>query len=375
MTDLVKLLSELIALPSVNPAFVEPASTLAGERLVAEFLVRTAANAGLDVQLSPVLPDRDNVIIRLTPRGRIRRRIVLAPHMDTVGASGSQLKPVLKDGRIHGRGACDTKGSVAAMLGALLDVAAGKNRPSQTEIIFTGLIDEENNQSGSRALAKARFKADLAIVGEPTLCEVVSAHKGDLWLKLTTKGVAAHGATPSFGRNAILEMARVVQLLETDYAASLKARTHPLLGSPTINVGSIKGGRQPNIVPDLCETSADRRTLPGETRTTVRRELAALFKKHGLAVTVADTKGAPCLPMETSGKLPLVQLFLKAAQRKQSLGVHYFCDASVFSNAGTPSIVFGPGDIAQAHTADEWVAVSELERARAVLVKFLRSLP
>ncbi len=375
MTDLVKLLSELIALPSVNPAFVEPGSTLAGERLVAEFLVRTAANAGLDVQLSRVLPDRDNVIIRLTPRGRIRRRIVLAPHMDTVGASGSQLKPVLKDGRLHGRGACDTKGSIAAMLGAVLDVAAGKNRPSQTEIIFTGLIDEENNQSGSRALAKAKFKADLAIVGEPTLCEVVSAHKGDLWLKLTTKGVAAHGATPSFGRNAILEMARVVQLLETDYAASLKARTHPLLGSPTINVGSIRGGRQPNIVPDLCEISADRRTLLGETQTTVRRELAALFKKHGLAVTMTDTKGAPCLPMETNAKLPLVQLFLKAAQRKQSLGVHYFCDASVFSNAGTPSIVFGPGDIAQAHTADEWVAISELERARAVLVKFLRSLP
>jgi acetylornithine deacetylase/succinyl-diaminopimelate desuccinylase-like protein len=170
-------------------------------------------------------------------------------------------------------------------------------------------------------------------------------------------------------------MARVVQVLETEYAATFAQRSHSLLGSPTINVGSIRGGRQPNIVPDQCEILADRRTLPGETRATVRRELTTLFKKHGLAVTIADTKGALCLPMETEARLPLVQQFLKAAATKRTLGVHYFCDASVFSNAGTPSIVFGPGDIAQAHTADEWVAVSELERARAVLVKFLRSLP
>src|SRR6185369_8908332 len=142
------------------------------------------------------------------------------------------------------------KGSVAAMLGALCELAAGKARPSETEIVFVGLVDEENAQAGSRAFAKSKFKADLAIVGEPTRLEVVTAHKGSLWLEMETEGIAAHGATPQFGKNAVHEMARIVDWLQTDYAAKLRKRKHPVLGSPTINVGVICGGLQPNIVPD-----------------------------------------------------------------------------------------------------------------------------
>src|SRR5258706_8208044 len=137
------------------------------------------------------------------------------------------------------------------MLGAVCELAGARSRPRETEIIFAGLIDEEQGQAGSRALTASGFKADLAIVGEPTKLEVVTAHKGSLWLTLETRGKSAHGATPQFGRNAVHAMARVVDLLETDYRNQLlRRRAHPLLGHATVSVGSIAGGSQPNIVPD-----------------------------------------------------------------------------------------------------------------------------
>jgi acetylornithine deacetylase/succinyl-diaminopimelate desuccinylase-like protein len=375
MTGLAQLLQDLIALPSINPAFVEPGNAFAGEKRVAAHLLGLARSAGLDAELQPVLEDRANLLVRLAPTGKVSRRIVLAPHLDTIVADAAQLQPRLVKSRIHGRGACDTKGSVTAMFAAVLDLAASGHRPKETEIVFAGVIDEENNQLGSRALVKSGFKADLAIVGEPTRCEVVSAHKGNIWLRFETKGRAAHGSTPHLGRNAILEMARVVELLETRYAKQISKRKHPLLGSPSISVGVIHGGQQPNIVPDHCVMRADRRLLPGENPAAIRKELLALFKKEGLNATIGDSKGVDCLATETDPARPLVQAFLKSAGRKTAVGVNYFCDAAVFGNGGTPAIVFGPGDIAQAHTADEWIAVRQLERAHAVLLKFLRHLP
>ena len=374
MTRTEQLLAELIALPSVNPAFLPPRHPNAGEKSVAEFLAATAARAGLNVEFQKVLPRRSNIIARLTPHGKIKQTILLAPHLDTVGADGTQFIPQRRNGRLHGRGACDTKGSVAAMLAALCELAKNKSRPLETEIIFAGLIDEEHAQAGSRALAASGFKADLAIVGEPTKLQVVTAHKGCLWLQLETTGRAAHGATPHLGQNAVHEMARVVCALETDYAAQLKQKKHRLLGAGTVNVGKISGGTQPNIVPESCTIAIDRRTLPGETEAAVRREIAALLRAKNLSVKVSSTKLAPALPLETDAKLPLVQNFLRAANQKKSVGVDYFCDAAVLSAGGTPSVVFGPGDIAQAHTADEWISLAELERGKNLLLHFLKSL-
>ncbi len=374
MTRTEKLLAELIALPSVNPAFLPPRHPNAGEKNVADFLAATAARAGLEVEFQNVLPERANVIARLLPRGKIKRTILLAPHMDTVGADGTKFIPQRKNGRLHGRGACDTKGSVAAMLAALCELANSKSRPLETEIVFAGLIDEEHAQAGSRALVKNKFKANLAIVGEPTKLQVVTAHKGSLWLELATRGRAAHGATPHLGKNAIHEMARIVDVLETDYAAQLKKKKHKLLGNGTVNVGKISGGTQPNIVPDSCTISIDRRTLPGETENSVRREITLLLKAKKLLAKISSAKLAPALPLETDFKLPLVQNFLRAANQTKSLGVDYFCDAAVLSAGGIPSVVFGPGDIAQAHTADEWISLAELERGKNLLLNFLKSL-
>ena len=375
MTRTEQLLAELIALPSVNPAFLPPRHPLAGEKNAADFLAATAARAGLEVELQKVLPGRANIIARLLPKDKIRQTILLAPHLDTVGADGTQFIPQRKNGRLHGRGACDTKGSVAAMLAALCELANSKSRPLETEIVFAGLMDEEHAQAGSRALVASDFKADLAIVGEPTKLQVVTAHKGSLWLELATRGRAAHGATPHLGKNAVHEMARIVDVLETDYAAQLKQRKHKLLGAGTVNVGTISGGTQPNIVPDGCVISIDRRTLPGETEAGVRREITALLQAKKLSAKISSAKLAPALPLETDFKLPLVQTFLRAAKQKKSLGADYFCDAAVLSAGGIPSVVFGPGDIAQAHTADEWISLAELERGKNLLMRFLNSLP
>ncbi|MGI8965954.1 MAG: M20 family metallopeptidase, partial [Limisphaerales bacterium] len=264
-------------------------------------------------------------------------------------------------------------GCVAAMLSALCEIAKSKKRPAETEIIFAGLIDEENGQAGSRALIESGFQADLAIVGEPTELKIVTAHKGSLWLRFETRGRAAHGSRPELGKNAVHEMAQIVDLLETDYAAELKKRKHPLLGTPTISVGTITGGTQANIVPDKCVATADRRTLPSETENSVRREVKILLQKNNLKAVLLNDKMASCWPMETDFMLPLVQQMFHCLKQNKLIGVDYFCDASVLSRGGIPSVVFGPGNIAQAHRPDEWIAISQLERGTVMLVRFLKS--
>ncbi len=374
-----RLLRDLIALPSVNPAFLPPDHPWAGEQRVADFLAAVAAKAGLAVDFQRAAPGRRNLILRCTPRGRTRHRILLAPHLDTVGSidgSDKPFHPRIAGDRVWGRGACDTKGSVAAMLSALLELAHNPNRPESTEIVFAGLVDEENQQLGSRALARSRLTADLGIVGEPTRLEVVTAHKGDVWARLETRGKAAHGARPDLGINAVRAMARVVEWLEGDYAAELATRpAHPLVGRPTINVGSIQGGSQPNIVPDRCVIDIDRRTVPGETESGAKREIAAFLRARGARVSLVDLKGVTAPPLETDPDQPWVRRFLQATGRRRTIGVTYFCDAAILAAAGTLCVVFGPGDIAQAHTADEWISIASLERGTAILRRFLERLP
>jgi acetylornithine deacetylase/succinyl-diaminopimelate desuccinylase family protein len=370
------LLRDLIALPSVNPAFVPPNDPRAGEWRVTDFVASLAAKAGLSVDFQPVFntePRRANLLLRLEPAGKVRQRLILAPHFDTVSADTFQ--PRTENGRLFGRGACDTKGSVAAMFTALLTLAHSGHRPTNTEILFLGLVDEENGQEGSRAFAKSRIKGDLAIVGEPTELKIVTAHKGDLWLKLVTKGRAAHGSRPELGENAVHKMARVINLLETKYQALLRKRRHPILGSPTINVGAVRGGSQPNIVPDRCEIDIDRRTIPGEKHSAVQRELLEFLHSAGHKVSLLNSKCAECIPLETNPKLELVQRLMSLTRQTAPAGVDFFSDAAVIASGGTPSVVFGPGNIAQAHTLNEWISIRSLDRATTILTRFLRSLP
>lgn len=373
-----RLLRDLVALPSINPDFRPPNDSFSGEHRVGDFLCSLAGKSGLEVERQIVLEGRDNILVHLMPPERVTRRIVLAPHLDTVGGDevpGLLFTPLVRNEKLHGRGACDTKGSVAAMFSALLTVAAGKKRPRRTEIVFAGLIGEEHYQEGSRALAASGIQADLAIVGEPTQCKVVTAHKGNLWLELRTRGKSAHGARPELGRNAVHEMARVVDLLETDYARWLQRRTHPLLGRPTINVGTIRGGTQPNVVPAECRIGVDRRTLPGETEFMVRRDIQTLLRMRHLKARFSSLRSLPCPPLETDANLPIVKEFLRVNRQKQPVGVDYFCDAAILAKGGISSVVFGPGNIAQAHTSDEWISLKSLDQAADRLVHFLQAQP
>ena len=261
------------------------------------------------------------------------------------------------------------------MFSAVLQLTAGGARSRETEILFLGLMDEENGQEGSRAFARSKIKGDLAIIGEPTELKVVTAHKGDLWLKLVTNGRAAHGARPELGDNAVHQMARVIDILETKYQRALRKRRHPILGSPTINVGAVRGGTQPNIVPDRCEIDIDRRTVPGEKDGAVQREIVDFVKAHGSKVRLINSKSGSCAALETNPKLPLVKELMHLARQTKPAGVDFFCDASIIASGGTPSIVFGPGNIAQAHTVDEWISLRSLQQATALLIRFLRSLP
>lgn len=376
MASAEQLLKELIAIPSVNPAFLPAGHPHGGEQRIADYIADLASKAGLEVEKQPVLDGRENVIIRVTPMGQIKRRILLAPHLDTVPvADEKQLTPHAAAGKLFGRGACDTKGSVATYLSALLALTEGQRRPKSTEIIFAGLVDEENAQGGSRVLSMSGMTADLAIVGEPTRLKVVTSHKGDLWLRIQTRGKAAHGSRPELGRNAILEMAHVVDVLENDYAMELKKKKHDLLGSGTINVGSIFGGTQPNIVPDQCEITADRRTLPGENQKSVFKELRDLFAATKLKATLLDLKGLDSPPLETNPENEIIQHLMKEARQNKPVGVEFFCDAAILAQGGIPSVVFGPGDIAQAHTADEWILTRQLGTACAVLNRFFDRQP
>ena len=292
-----------------------------------------------------------------------------------MNATDEQFTPRQRNGRLFGRGACDTKGSVAAMLDGAM--RAGARRAAAG-----GHGDQSSpgwwmRSTGRRVRARwwpAGCRADLAIVGEPTRLEVVTAHKGTLWLELETRGKSAHGSCPELGRNAVHAMARIVDLLQTAYAAQLRRRRHPLLGCGTVSVGAICGGTQANIVPDRCTILIDRRTLAGRDGSRspardLRRCCAAsiskpAFVKRGLP---------PCLPLETDPKLPLVARFLRSVGQRRPAGVRYFCDASVLGHGGIPSVVFGPGDIAQAHTAEEWISLEALERGKRLLRRFLES--
>ena len=375
MSQVVKLLRDLIALPSVNNAFLPPGDPHAGEELVADYLKNRARKAGLEIETQATNSGRDNLIVRLKPLGQATHRIILAPHMDTVGGDLDKIfRPTKKGDRLHGRGACDTKGSVAVMFHAMEHLAK-RHRPANTEIVFIGFVDEECNQTGSRAFSKLKLKANLALVGEPTRCRVVTAHKGDLWLRLSTRGKAAHGARPELGRNAVHTMAKCIDTIETEYVQNLGKRRHPVLGHPTINTGIVRGGSQPNIVPDVCEADLDRRTLPGESFTKISREIGEVLKKRGLKARLTNVKGYTCPAMETDPTLPMVQQLMRTVRQTKPLGVDYYCDAANIATTGVPAIVWGPGDIAQAHTADEWISIRQLERGMDVLSRFLLSLP
>jgi acetylornithine deacetylase len=395
--DPIHLLKDLIALPSVNPMGRAISGPDFFEGRVTDYLIGFFEGLGVPFQKIEAVPacenrpSRANVIARLdNPASKVT--LLLDAHQDTVPIDGMTIAPfdpVERDGRIYGRGACDDKGGMAAMLSAFARLV--ENRPPRAaNVILSCTCDEEAGAKGMQDLTKlwsdptrkgsliAR-PPDLALIIEPTELDVVVAHKGATRWKIRTRGRACHSSDPSHGVNAIYRMARVVKALE-EFADGLAYHVcpHALCGSPSLSVGRIEGGISVNTVPDECTIEIDRRVIPREDASHAMEHVAEHLRKHldfefeMLPPWIA----APALPDDVN--LPWADRLLPTVQsvtgRGKKIGVQFGTHASRTAASGVPSVVFGPGSIAQAHTKDEWIETKQLEQAAEVFYRFAAEL-
>ena len=365
----VELLQELIRIPSVNPEG-DPGTEGIGEARIAVWLAGFLRGLGAHTELREVLPGRPNVVARFPTDRPGKPRLLLAPHTDTVSVVGMTIPPFaadLRDGRVWGRGASDTKGSMAAMLWALR--AMRERLPALGhEIWFAGLASEEAGQHGSKALAREEA-FDFVIVGEPTGLDVVHTHKGCAFLQLRTTGRAGHAARPELGENAIAKMLDVLAFVRGELAREFAAIHDPVLGSPTISIGTIRGGSKTNIIPDACEASVDMRFVPAQFAPGFVEKIIARLRAicPDLAVDLS-----PAPPLATDPAHPLIAKLGECGARP--VGAPWFCDACFFAERGTPAVALGPGSIAQAHTRDEFIEVADLEEGVEFFTNFLGRL-
>jgi acetylornithine deacetylase/succinyl-diaminopimelate desuccinylase-like protein len=356
----------LVAIPSVNPDGGDPGTPHTGEAACAEWVAGFLRDCGAEVSLEEVLPGRPNVVGRFPAAREGLPRILFAPHLDTVGVAGMTIDPFaaeVRDGRLHGRGACDTKGPAASMLWALREAAPFLGG-LPCEVWFAGLVGEEAGQHGALSLAR-RTTFDFVMAGEPTSMAVVHTHKGSHWLGLTTRGRAVHASAPHAGDNAIHKMVDAIDTLRHEVAPRLAEHVDPVLGPATMSIGTIRGGTKVNVVPDFCEAGVDVRTLPG-------METAFIAEALRRRVPDIEVRSSGSEPLLTDPSHPLVAML--AGMGCPLAGAPWFCDASIFAAAGSPAVAIGPGDIAQAHTADEWVDTAALEEGGRFFLDFLGRL-
>jgi len=299
--------------------------------------------------------------------------------MDTVSAEGMSIPPFeprLEGGLLYGRGSCDTKAGLAAMMHAVAAVASSGNLPN-AEVWLAAVVDEEYSFTGVKRLCEG-LRADAAIVAEPTELRLVTASKGVLRGTVRTRGKAAHSSKPHLGVNAIEHMAHVVRALSLDNER-LAGRVHPLLRSATLSIGVIAGGEQVNFVPDQCRISLDRRLLPGEDPNTVWQGYATLIESLRPDIANLDfTLDAPAIA-DAALETPTNSTVVRTAQQvlaaldldPQPCGVPFGSDASKLSRQGVPSVVFGPGSIDRAHAAIEYVECDQVVTASAFYRRFL----
>ena len=365
----VQLLMDLVALESVNPAYPGSAQ---GEAAVADYVEAWGQARGLAVTRQLVLPGRDNVLLTLAVPGATHT-LLFEAHMDTVALAPMDeraLTPEIRDGRLYGRGACDTKGALAAMLVALENLRE-QRAELRGNVALLAAVDEEHAFQGILAYLASAAPVDAAIIGEPTDLRAVIAHKGCVRGRIAVRGRTAHSAEPARGVSAIDGMADVLLALR-DLSPRLAERRHALLGAPTFSVGLIAGGTGVNIVPEHCAITYDCRTLPGEEPDAVLAELDGLLA--GVQAARPDLtieRAAPDLvsealdtPADAAVVLALGTACRQAGLPDTPIGVPYGTDASkLWRRRGVPSVVCGPGSIAQAHGADEYVPLDQLRMA------------
>ncbi len=390
MSGPLQLLKDLVAIPSVNAMGRDVSGPEFFETRVTKYLVGYLRDLGVPFEQIEIAGGRSNVIARLESPS-VSRTVLLDAHQDTVPVDGMTIPPfdpVERGGRVYGRGSCDVKGGLAAMLWAFTRLV--KERPSNLPNVVLSLTCDEEftsiginhlTESWSRLTPSYRLcpvRPDAAIVAEPTSLDVVVAHRGATRWKLWTAGRACHSSRPTEGINAIYRMASVVRCLE-EYANWLpdSRPAHPLCGSATLSVGRIEGGSSVNIVPDRCGVEIDRRVIPGEDRSAVIKEVDTFLRQRLDFEFTHDTPYCVSPPLSDRINAELAQELMRCISTvmgpRRIVGVPYGTHASRFEIAGVPSVVFGPGDIAQAHTKEEWIEVSQVDQAAEIYFQFCTS--
>ena len=369
-------LADLVSINSVNPHY--PGGP--GEGQLAEYVGKFFRRNSIPFTFQPVFDSRPNVLATLAGRSG-ERKLVLEAHMDTaseLGMSIEPFRPVRKNNLLYGRGSCDTKAGLAAMMHAFKAVSDAGLQPGATAVLLAA-VDEEHTFRGIVKFLEARVKAEGAVVAEPTSLETVVASKGVLRWRIRAHGRAAHTSRPQLGVNAITKMSKLILALDEKLPPRYRLRQHPLLGSPTLTVGTIQGGVQVNQVPESCSIEIDRRLLPGETQETVCKELSGLISElQGEDPELKLEMEPPALEdpaMETPASARVVEVarsVLQGAKGAGSLvGVPYGSDASKLSRAGIPSIILGPGSIDLAHTAEEYVELDQVVLAAEIYTRII----
>jgi acetylornithine deacetylase len=356
--DLVDLVSQLVAIDSINPGLIADA---AGEREIAGYAAEWALAHGLDVDL---VGDDARPSVVVTARGSGGgRSLLLNGHLDTVGVAGMErpFETRIENGRMYGRGAYDMKGAVAA----ILDVAArAAELDLRGDLVVAAVADEELASKGTEAVLE-RIHTDAAIVVEPTELEVAVAHKGFAGFEIETTGFAAHGSRPHLGVDAIATMGPIlVALKELDERVQAGPK-HPLLGPGSLHASLIEGGQEFSSYPARCLLTGERRTLPGETRGQVEAELRGIAGDGELRMLVARE------PFEIDGEEEFVRLVRRCAGVDDVVGVSFWADSALIAAAGIPTVLYGPaGD--GAHAVEEWVDLTSVERVRDVCLAVAR---
>jgi acetylornithine deacetylase len=368
---LIAELSALIRCESVN-TFGET-SPVGAESAMADLFEAQLRSLGLEIGTHEVTTGRRNVWGSLKGIGT-GPTILLAGHLDTVGVDGYTypFDPIVKEGRIHGRGSCDMKAGLAAYLEVVRQLQF-TGIPLSGDVIVAGVVDEEHAMAGSKDFGLYGPQVDYAIVAEPTLLQISTAHKGQILTTITTKGLAAHSSLPEQGRNAVYHMSAVLGVLQ-DYADELSLRkADPICGKPSFSVGVIRGGDNACSVPDLCQIDIDRRTISGETSADILNELHDVMARAKTTVPELDFEiGTPFLdlpPLDTSSDALVTKAMIDACEAiSGQVSVTAFPGSTDSPNFRCPTVICGPGDLAQCHSLNEYVTIDQIEEAVRIYV-------
>ena len=369
--DAVALARALVAIDSRNPTLVPGAP---GESGCALFLAGVLRDWGFEVDVLEQVPGRPNLVARIGPRSA--PALMFAGHLDVVGVEGMSHPPFkaeTKDGRLYGRGSADMKGGIAAMCAA---AATAVTSDSKKSVIIAAVVDEEYESLGMRALLASGIRAEAAVLTEPTRLAICPAHRGFVWMNVAIRGKAAHGSRYDIGVDAITHAGLLLAELDTLEKTRESGRTHRLLGRTSLHASTISGGTGMSTYPEVCELAIERRTLPGESTDDALAEVRsamARVKARDSRFDASLSLNTAQAPSDVDAESAIVQR-LVSALRAEDLpapveGLSAWTDAALLNEAGIPAICFGPGDIALAHSAEEWVPIDEIEKATRVLAR------